>query len=155
MPISTNDLIKKFGTVDSIDDGSTSAISNNAFSVAADITAWTNDEDAPYAMFILKCQWGTVTSVANRSVIIHARPINIDSTNDPVAPSANRLMPIGFFNVYAAAITTDYYFESSICELPNMKSSQEYEFYLENQSAQTISSGWTLKIVPIAFGPKA
>lgn len=155
MAISTNDLIPKFGTTDTIDDGSTSSIANAAFSVAADISAWTNDEDAPYARFILKCQWGTVTSVANKSIIVHARPINIDSTNDPVAPSASRVVPIAVFTVYAAATTTDYYYESSLAELSVLKTSQEFEFYLENLTGQTISANWVLKIVPVAFGPKA
>lgn len=156
MAIATNDLIAKFdGTLDSIDDGSTSSISSAGFSVAADINAWTNSDDVPYARFILKCQWGTVTSVANKIVALHARPINIDGTDDPVAPSANRLMQIGSFNVYAAAGSTDYTFESTLCELPALKSGQEYEFYLENLTGQTISAGWTLKLMAITFGPKA
>ncbi len=154
MAIATNDLIAKFGSLTSIDDGSTSSIASAAFSVAADISAWTNSDDVPYARFILMCQWATVTNVANRAIIIHARPINIDSTNDAVAPSASRLMPIGQFNVYAAATGTDYYFESSLCELPLLKSAQEIEFYLENLTGQTISANWTLKIMPITFGPK-
>lgn len=155
MAIATNDLIAKFGSLTSIDDGSTSSIASAAFSVAADISAWTNSDDVPYARFILKCQFATVTSVANKAVVLHARPINIDSTNDPVAPSASRLMQVGAFNIYAAAITTDYYFESSLVELPLLKSGQEIEFYLENLTGQTISAGWTLKIMPLSYGPKA
>ena len=155
MAIATNDLIAKFGTLTSIDDGSTSSIASAAFSVAADVTAWTNSDDVPYARFILMCQWATVTSVANKPVIIHARPINIDSTADPVAPSASRLMQIGAFNVYAASAITDYYFDSSLCELPLLKTGQEIEFYIENLTGQTISAGWTLKIMPLSYGPKA
>jgi hypothetical protein len=155
MAFATNDLIAKFGTLTSIDDGSTSSIASAAFSVAADISAWTSPDDVPYARFILMCQFATVTSVANKPAIIHARPINIDGTDDPVAPSASRLMSIGQFNVYAAAVTTNYYFESSLCELPLLKSGQEIEFYLENLTGQTISAGWTLKMMPLSYGPKA
>lgn len=155
MAIATNDLIAKFGSLTSIDDGSTSSVASAAFSVAADITAWTNTDDVPFAKFLLNCQWATVTSVANKVVAIHARPINVDGTSDPVAPSASRSRAIGYFNCYAAAINTDYLFESDLCELPNLKSGQEYEFYLENLTGQTISAGWTLKIMPETRGPKA
>lgn len=156
MAIATNDLIAKFdGTLDNIDDGSTSSISNAAFSVSGDINAWTNSDDVPYARLILTCQWATVTGVANKQIIIHARPINIDGTSDPVAPSASRLMPVGYFNVYAASTGTNYLFESTLIELPLLKSGQEIEFYLENLTGQTISSGWTLKLMAMSLGPKA
>lgn len=156
MAIATNDLVAKFdGTLDTIDDGSTSSISSAAFSVSADIVAWTNTDDAPYARLILTCQWGTVTSVANKPIVIHARPINIDGTTDPVAPSTSRRMPVGSFNVYAASTSTNYVFESTLIELPLLKSAQEIEFYLENLTGQTISSGWGLKLMAMTLGPKA
>jgi hypothetical protein len=154
--IGTNDLVEKFGTLTSVDDASTSSVANAAFSVAADISAWTNTDDVPQAMFVLKAQWATVTNVANKLVNIYARPINIQSTNDPVAPSANRLATcIGSFTVYAASGSTDYFFESTRCDLPNLKSGQEYEFYIENQTGQTIAAGWALWIMPVTQGPKA
>lgn len=155
MTIGTNDLIDKFGTQDTITTGTPGSIANAAFSVSGDVAAWTNDDDAPFGFFVLKCQWATVTGVANKPVHLYARPINIDSTNDPVAPSANRRsQAIGTFIVYAASVTTDYYFEC-VAPLPNSKTSQEYEFYLENQTGQTISSAWALKVTPMAPGPKA
>lgn len=156
MAIATNDLVEKFGTLTSVDDGSTSSVANDAFSVSADITAWTNTDDVPQAQFVLKCQWATVTSVANKPINIYARPINVQSTNDPVAPGTNSLNHfIGSFNIYAASATTDYYFVSTRCDLPNTKSGQEYEFYLENKTGQTVSSSWALWIMPITVGPKA
>lgn len=155
MTIGTNDLVEKFGTLTSVDDGSTSSIANAAFSVAADISAWTNSDDVRECAFVLKAQWATITSVANRLVNIYARPINIQGTNDPVAPGTNRFSNcIGSFIVYAASTGTDYFFESSRCLLPNMKSGQEYEFYIENQTAQTISANWALWIMPLTSGPK-
>ncbi|MBI2801245.1 MAG: hypothetical protein HYX63_13370 [Gammaproteobacteria bacterium] len=154
MAIGTNDTIIKFGALTAITTGTPASISSAAFSAASDIAAWTNADDAPLARFILKCQWATATGVANKSVILHARAINIDSTFDAVVPSANRLDQIGVFNVYAAATATDYYFESTECTLPLLKTSQEFEFYLENQTGQAISSNWALKIMPFTFGPK-
>lgn len=156
MTIGTNDIIDNFGALTSIDDGGTSSVASAAFSVAADITVWTNSDDVKWARFVLKAQWATVTGVANKAINIYARPINIQSTNDPVVPSANNLWEcIGGFNIYAAAAATDYYFHSSLCRLPNMASGQEYEFYIENSTGQTISAGWALWIMPLADGPHA
>lgn len=157
MSIGTNDLIDKFGTQDRVDDTSTSSIAANAFSVAADVSTWTNDDDAPNAVFSLKCQWATVTSVANKAINIYARPLNVQGTNDPIAPGVNRQAQlIGRFIVYAASTGTDYWFESDgICDLPNFQSSQDYEFYLENLTGQTISANWELYITPKSVGPHA
>lgn len=154
MAIGTNDLIEKFGTADTITTGTPSAISSATFSVAADVAVWTNDENAPLANFRLTCQWATVTSVANKRIVIYARLMNIDGTTDAIAPSTNRKWaPIGSFNVYAASTATNYLFDSGLCELPGMQDSQEYEFYLENLTGQTISSGWSLVIRPMTHGP--
>jgi hypothetical protein len=157
MAISTNDLIDKFGTQDRVDDTSTSAIASGAFSVAADVSTWTNDDDAPEAVFALKCQWATVTNVANKVVNLYAKPLNIQGANDPVDPSTNRKGTlIGKFTVYAASTGTDYWFNSDdICPLPNYQSSQDYEFYLENLTGQQISAGWELYITPKTVGPHA
>lgn len=155
MTIATNDLVDKFGTLASVDDGSTSSISNGTFSVAADIGAWTNTDDVRECSFVFKCQFSTVTGVVNKLINIYARPINIQSTNDPVTPGTSRYAGcIGAFIVYAASTGTDYFFESNRCSLPNMKSGQEYEFYFENQTGQTVSSGWAAWIMPITPGPK-
>lgn len=157
MTIATGDQIDKFGaSVDTITTGTPGSIANAAFSAAGDVAAWTNDEDAPLAQFFLTAQWATVTGVANKRVILYARLLNVDGTTDAVAPSANRKsIQIGAFNVYAASTGTNYLFESGLVRLPNAKASQEYEFYLENQSGQTISSGWALKMQTIAPGPAA
>jgi hypothetical protein len=157
MSIGTNDLVDKFGTQDQVDDGSTSAIASAAMSVAADAATWTNDDDAPEAVFALKCQWATVTNVANKVVNLYAKPLNIQSTNDPVDPSTSRKATlIGKFTVYAASTGTDYWFNSDdVCPLPNFHTSQEYEFYIENLTGQQISAGWALYITPKTVGPKA
>jgi hypothetical protein len=154
MAIGTNDLIDVFGTQDTITTGTPAQIANAAFSVAGDVGTWTNDDDAPLAAFQLKCQWATATGVANKRVNLYARLLNIDSTNDAVAPSTSRKwQPIGAFTVYALATGTDYYFDSGIVRLPNAKTSQEYEFYLENLTGQTISNNWELKVTPMSQGP--
>ena len=39
--------------------------------------------------------------------------------------------------------------------LPNTKTSQTYNFYIENQTGQTISAGWDLHVTPLTIGPHA
>lgn len=154
MAIGTGDGIDKFGTRDTITTGTPGSIANNTFSAAGDVAVWTNDDDAPYANFTLKCQWATITGVANKRVIVYARLIDIDGTNDEVAPSTSRKShAVGAFNVYAAATGTDYQFTTGVCRLPAAAEDQKYEFYLENLTGQTISSGWSLTVCPIAYGP--
>lgn len=153
MAIGTNDLIDKFGTQDTVTTGTPESIATGAFSVAGDVASWTNDDDAPLAVFALTCQWATVTGVANKRIALYARVMNIDGTSDPVAPSANRKwQPIGAFLVYAAATTTNYLFDSGTCRLPNAAEDQVFEFYIENQTGQTISSNWALKVTPVTQG---
>lgn len=156
MAISTNDLVDKFGTQDTVTTGTPGSISTGSFSAAGDVALWTNDENAPLAVFALTCQWATVTGVANKRIALYARVMNIDGASDPVAPSANRKWaPIGAFLVYAASTATNYLFESGMVRLPNAGVDQQYEFYLENQTGQTISSGWSLKITPLTQGMAA
>jgi hypothetical protein len=157
MAISTNDLIDKFGTQDTVTTGTPGSIASAAFSVSGDVATWTNDDDAPSAVFALKCQWATVTGVANKIINLYALPLNIQSTNDPVSPGTNRQAQlIGRFIVYAASTGTDYWFESDgICDLPNHQTSQDYTFFLENLTGQTISSGWALYVTPKSVGPHA
>lgn len=156
MAIGTGAGIDVFGTRDSVDDGSTSSIASGAFSVAGDISAWTNDDDAPEAVFTLKCQWATVTNVANKVINIYARPLNVNSTEDPPTPGASsKWERIGHFVVYAAATGTDYVFQSNRCRLPNYKASSEFEFYFENLTGQTISSGWAAWVTPVSQAPHA
>ena len=152
MAITTNDLIEKFGTQDSADDGSTSAVANNAFSVAADIAAWTNDDDAPFAAFVFS---GTFASAAtaNSSVELFARKLNIDGgTDDEPTPSANNLGGyLGSFPLDNATAHT----VGIVVKLPNTISSQQYEFYIRNSSGQSLNSSWALQVTPVAYGPHA
>lgn len=149
-------MVDKFGTRDTITTGTPGAIANGSFSAAGDVSIWTNDDNAPYGNFSLKCQWATVTGVANKRVVIYARLMDIDSTTDEVAPSTNRKSnAIGAFNVYAASTATDYQFTSGLCRLPPAYGDQKYEFYLENLTGNTISSGWSLTLAPITLGPAA
>ena len=155
MAIGTNAAVWFFGTEDTVDDGSTQAISNAAFSV--DVATWTNDDDAPSASFVLMFQFpsGTITT---GGIHLYARLLNTNGTTDAPVPSANYLSKyLGSFatGVTQMAATTDYALQTGPVDLPMMKTSQEYEFYLQNSCGVTMSAGWTLKITPMALGPHA
>ena len=155
MPIGTNAAVWFFGTEDTVDDGSTQAISNAAFSV--DVATWTNDDDAPQASFVLMFQFpsGTITT---GGIHLYARLLNTNGTTDAPVPSANYLSQyLGSFatGVTQMAATTNYALELGPVDLPMMKTSQEYQFYLQNSCGVTMSAGWTLKITPMALGPHA
>ena len=156
MAISTDDLILKFGTLDAVDDGSTSAITDGAVSAQADITAWTNDDDVENAALILR--WQYTTGTIDGDIFIIARPINIDGTDDAPQPdSTYKGIRLGRFEIDPSqATSTDTVYMSFISLLPvTMKSSQEIEFYLWNETGVTIAANWDLDIVPITSGPKA
>ncbi len=149
MAIGTDSAIDFFGTQDTIT-GSGATVVDGAFGAAA--TTWTNDDDAPMASMILEATYN-VAPDANSSVDLFARPLNIQSTNDGDVPDAN------FGHVYLGPfplndVTGAQYIAIDI-RLPNTKTGQEYNFYIENNGGQTISSTWGLYITPKTIGPHA
>ncbi len=151
MTISTNAAIEFFGTQTTVT-GTTAAVANNTFSVTGDIVAFINSDDAPQASVVASLDW-SVSPDDNGSVSLFARLMNIDATNDQDVPNAN------FQHVYLGSfpinnVTTNQYIAIEI-SLPNTTSSQVYEFYIENQTGQTIQANWTLKVTPKTLGPHA
>ena len=156
MAVGADSAVEFFGTLDAVDDTSTSAVSDGAMSAAADITAWTNDDDAPYAKLILLWQYasGTIDGHIN----IHIRPINVDGTNDTPQPTAsNQIGFCGRFEIDTGqSATTDTAYVAYVPLTPySVKSSQEYEFYLYNDSGVGMSANWDLDIVPATLGAHA
>jgi hypothetical protein len=90
-------------------------------------------------------------------IALFARLLNTNGTSDEPIPSVN--WPAHYLGSFPTgtgmAATTNYPLELGPVELPTMKTSQEYEFYLKNDCNVTISAGWTLKITPMAIGPHA
>ena len=105
----------------------------------------------PDAEFVLRCQWATITSIENKTVDLYAREINIDSTNDAIAPTATYTHRyIGSFRISAVAANTDQYMKLTAYDVP-----KEGEYFIINSSGQTISAGWTLKVTPRTLEPAA
>lgn len=157
MAIGTNDSILKFGTQDEVTVAAPGTVANGAFSASSDIVAWTNDDDAPRASAVLKCQFDTTMPTVG-SIPLFARPINIQGTNDAPQPDANfQNYLVGIFPIdFGVAADTDFWTAIPEFQIPQMKASQEIEFYIKNEgTSQTIGTGWDLFITPIADGPRA
>lgn len=151
MAISADTSIEFFGTQDDLGNTS-SAVTNNSFSAAADLVEWTNDDDVMVGAMILEATW-SVAPTANTSVTLFAQLMNIQSTNDMEVPTANfQHVVLGDFPV--KNITTIQRVPIDIA-LPNTATSQVYQFFIRNNSGQTISAGWKLLITPKAVGPHA
>lgn len=155
MAIASNDAIEKFGTQQEVSDtGGTAAVANNAFSAAGDVLTggWVNTDDAPAAAMVLECTF-SVAPTAYSVVHVYARPMDIVSTADMQAPSANN--PHVYLGSFPLMNNTSAQYIPIDVALPNVKSQQTYEFYLENKSGQSLPAGWQLWLTPKALGPAA
>ena len=154
MAIGTNTATWYYGTEDAADDGATQTVADGAYS--NDPATWTNDDDAPYASFTLKFQYPSGT-IDTGGIHLFARLLNNSTTVDEPVPSANWLgHRLGTFDTGTGmAATTDYAVVLGPVELPNKKTSQEYEFYFKNDCNVTISASWVLTVTPMAYGPNA
>lgn len=157
MAIGTDATVYFYGTQDSVDDGSTSAITDTSFSVPADVTSWTNDDDAPLCDMVLKWQYPSGTISAGAVVNVYAQMLNIQSTNDETVPDAsNRKHFLKSFIVdEGLAATTDEYVFLEDVKLPAGVTSQIIDFYFENATGVTISAAWAVWITPKTLGPHA
>lgn len=149
MVISTDAAIEFFGTQDTL--GTTSAaVANDAFSIAGDLSTWPNDDDAPFASVVLLSNF-SVAPDANSVINLYLRLLNIESTNDQDVPDANFLHKyVGSFPLND--VTTAQYTSIDIV-LPNTVTSQNYEFYVENLSGQSLPAGWDIFVTPKTIGP--
>ncbi len=151
MAITTDAAIEFFGTEDDLE-SSAATVADGAFSVVGDLTAWTNDDDAPMASVALEFDYATNPD-ANSSISLFAALQNIESTNDQIPPTANFLHTyLGAFPVDAN--TTIQYVAIDI-NLPNNYTSQLYHFFIQNNTGQTIQASWTMHVTPKTIGPHA
>ena len=157
MAFDTNSLITSYGTsADAVTTTGASLVAT-AGSNYGSAGQWTNDEQAPRAGFVLTAQWATATDIGGKTIGLFARLHNINSTNDASAPSDdNPVIRLGSFVVPSDTATTDLYMplSSGVVELPNYYSDQVFEFYIKNNSGQTISVNWQLHIFTLSEKPQ-
>tara|TARA_R110000850_G_scaffold104096_1_gene214339 strand:- start:21 stop:476 length:456 start_codon:yes stop_codon:yes gene_type:complete len=151
MALPTGSNADFFGTQDTLGTSS-AAVSDAAFSIATDLSTWTNDDDAQVASVTLLANFA-VAPDANSAVNLFYRLLNVEGIYDNPIPDSN------FQHTFAKVIplndaTGDQYV-TVIVSLENGYSSQQYEFYIQNESGQTISAGWNLYVTPKAVGSRA
>ena len=151
MAITTNSLIDFFGTGDEVISIAGAAVSDGAFSDSGDFTAWTNDDDAREAIAVLDATMGANPDAGSR-IGLYARLMNIsDTTEDQNAPSTTfEHLLLGYFPMDSS--TTAQILAIPIA-LPNVVTSQVYDFYVKNESGQNLNTGSTVDIIPKAVGP--
>ena len=154
MTIAANSTIDFYGTQDTVSAGSTTAVSSAAYCDSDDTIDWTNDDDAPYASFVLTMQYpsGTITT---GGIQLMCQLLNTDGTTDEPAITANWTGHFlgNFVTGTGMSATTNYALQTGPVELPRMKTSQEYRFMVLNSCGVTMTAGWTLKVTPVTFGP--
>lgn len=153
MAISTDARIRFFGTRDELSKSTgTSQVLSTNYSALGDQDAWTNDDDAEKAVIDLALTFGT-NPTAGELVLLYMRKINYNGTNDSETPSDD-VQGEYVGSVSVDNLTTAQYFAVEI-DLVAVETSQQYEFYLKNDTGATLSASWTAHITPIAPGPHA
>jgi len=111
-----------------------------------------NDDDAPQASVTILADF-SVAPTANTAINLYLRPLDVQSTNDGDVPDANfQHMYVGSFPLND--VTTAQYITIPI-SLPGTATSQNYEFYVENKSGQSLPAGWDIYVTPKTLAPKA
>ena len=159
MAIGTNDVIHTFGTQDEVTVASPAAVADTAFSAASDVSDWTNDDDAPLAVFVLVLQDLAAAPSAGGTVDLFCKPLNIvNTTGDHQGPNSNtETVYLGSFLIDAVdpAATDDNYILGPV-GLPNSYTSSQYEFYIRNSLGTSIDAAdWELWVTPVSYGPHA
>lgn len=143
-----NELELVFGTQKTLEANGAS-IANNAIAQADDATygVVADGSNYPHARFVLAGAFATAPT-ENSVLGLYARPLNIDGTSDADAPEVTRaVVLIGFFVLNN--VTTTQYLQLIARDVP-----WEAEYFLHNNgSGQSLSAGWTLKVMPWSYVP--
>ncbi len=125
------------------------SLANNTMSAASAATydRTTDGGGFPDASLVLAVSYGTAPTV-NTTLDLYARELDIDGTNDAVAPTTTyKRRYIGSFPVINQ--TAMQYIRAVAFDVPKLA-----EYYLHNNATgQTVSAGWTLKITPRSYAP--
>ena len=140
--------IVKWGTTKTLEANGASA-GNNTIAQANDATYGLVADGAYYpdAQFVLSVTFGTGPTEGT-AIGLYARPINIDGTGDAETPEA--ALPVWFVGSFVVNNVTSLQY----CYLLAQDLPPEAEYYIHNNNTgQTISAGWTLKVTPRTVGP--
>lgn len=133
--------------------GGTSAVTSGSFSAAADIQTWTNSLNALIAGMMLEVPF-TGAPASGDTIVLYGRRLNINGAgNHEPQPDANyKHVQLGHFAPDPVAATQRLGLLNGVLPLDNLVSSQDWEFYFENQTGQSMPAGWVAKITPSGVG---
>lgn len=143
-----NEAVVKWGTQKTLEANGAST-ANNTISQANDATYGLVADGAYYpdAEFVLSFTY-SVAPTEGAVIALYARPINIDGTGDTETPEA--ALPGWYVGSFAVNNVTSLQYAYLLAQdIP-----KEAEYYIHNNNTgQTISAGWTLKVTPRTIGP--
>lgn len=144
------ETILKFGMPKTLEANGAS-IANNAL-MQADDASYDVAADGSYypdAKFVVSFTFGTAPTEGT-VLALYARPLDIDGTSDGEVPETTRpTVYVGAFVVNNA--TTTQYVALLARDVP-----WKADYYLHNSgTGQTVSAGWTLKVMPCTVAPAA
>lgn len=145
-----NEAIIKVGTPKTLEANGAS-IANNALDQANDASYAVVADGAsyPHAEFVLTCAF-TTAPTEGTTIILLARPLNVDGTADTEVPETTRgTYFVGAFVVNNVGSSTSQTMVLYARDVP-----READYYIYNNgTGQSINAGWVLKVTPRSVGP--
>lgn len=146
----SNETIVKLGTPKTLE-ANGSSISNNSI-VQADDANYSIASDGGYytdAKFVASFAF-SVAPTEGTALLLYARPLDIDGTNDAEVPETTRP------TVYVGSFVVNNVTSTQYSELLVSDVLWNAAYYLHNSgTGQTVSAGWTLKVTPYTVAPAA
>jgi hypothetical protein len=134
-------------------ESSGASAANAVFQLADNATlSSTNHNQYPVADFVLKVAGfgAQIATTGGPTINLYRVDQDIDGSNDaPVPTSSNRSLFVGGFVVPLAVDAT----ATLYLPLSEVPLSPVCNFYIENQTGQSILAGWTLKATPKSLVP--
>ena len=157
MAIGAESTIEFHGTADTIHN-SPATVTDGNFSIAGDVSQWTNDDDAPFAYFELRLTAAGLGGApsAGARVDLFTRLMDLRGTSDDsFTPTVDNFehYRLGSFPVENQDANQNIVIGP--VRLPNAETSQVHEFYIKNETGVALGTTWELYITPATFGPHA
>lgn len=151
MAIGTGDSVRKFSATTVTLEASGGSITNGSIGAADDDTydlTDTDHADCPHAMLAISVACSSAFD-ANGLIRVVIQSLNVDGANNEPDPT-NSYWPRTSGLVQVKNQTATQYAEIAMYNIP-----RQGKVWLLNSTGQTISSGWTAKLTPFAYGPAA
>ena len=152
MTIGTGARIDFLGTQDEVT-STPATVASGDYSIASDTGIWTNDDDAPEAMWRLLLTAAGLGGAPTGNIDLFLQPMNIDGgAGDQFEPSDTfKHTYIGTFPIQQT--DADQQILIGPFDLPNFKTSSEFTPFIKNSSGVALGTTWQLFVIPKTDGP--